>query len=160
VRVTSGGQSGVDRAALDAAIELGVPYGGWCPAGGWAEDLPDPPGVLARYPELRQTPDADPRQRTEWNLRDADAVLVLTRRDAASPGTELAQELVRAKDVPHLVADLADPSAGERIADLLNSLDADATLTVGGPRESEAPGIYAQALELLRRALPSASPSA
>ena len=143
----------MDRAALDAAIELGVPYGGWCPAGGWAEDLPDPPGVLAAYPELRQTPDADPRQRTEWNLRDSDAVLVLTRRDAVSPGTELAEELVRARGVPNLVVEVADPSAQERIAEFISALAPDATLTVGGPRESEAPGIYAQAFELLRRAL-------
>ena len=46
--IISGGQSGVDRAALDAAVALAVPYAGWCPRGGWAEDFPEPPGVLAR----------------------------------------------------------------------------------------------------------------
>ena len=73
--IVSGGQTGVDRAALDAAIARGIAYGGWCPQGGWAEDCPEPPGVLARYPLLRETPSADPAQRTEWNVRDSDASL-------------------------------------------------------------------------------------
>jgi hypothetical protein len=64
VKVISGGQTGADRAALDVATEQGLAYGGWCPKGGWAEDLSDPPGVLALYPDLRETPDADPGQRT------------------------------------------------------------------------------------------------
>ena len=56
--IVSGGQTGVDRAALDVAIELGIPYRGWCPKGGWAEDMPNPPGVLALYPDCarRRTP--------------------------------------------------------------------------------------------------------
>jgi len=82
----------VDRAALDVAIALAIPYGGWCPLGGWAEDFPEPPGLLPRYPLLRETPLADPAQRTEWNLRDSDAVLVisLAAGPAVSRGTELA----------------------------------------------------------------------
>lgn len=40
--IVSGGQTGVDRAALDVAIEQGIPYRGWCPKGGWAEDRPSP----------------------------------------------------------------------------------------------------------------------
>ena len=55
-----GGQTGVDRAALDVAIELGIPYSGWCPKGGWAEDLAAPPGLLAKYPRLKETPLPDP----------------------------------------------------------------------------------------------------
>ena len=46
MKIISGGQTGVDRAALDVAIERGVPWGGWCPKGGWAEDFPEPPGLL------------------------------------------------------------------------------------------------------------------
>jgi hypothetical protein len=75
--ILSGGQTGVDRAALDVAIKLGIRYGGWCPKGGWAEDRPGPPGVLALYAGLRETPDTDPRQRTEWNARDCDRLMVL-----------------------------------------------------------------------------------
>lgn len=50
--IRTGGQSGVDRAALDFAIEHGIPYCGWCPKGDWAEDYPDPPGLLRDYSEL------------------------------------------------------------------------------------------------------------
>jgi hypothetical protein len=77
MKLLSGGQSGVDRAVLDVALARGIPYGGWCPKGGWAEDFPEPPGVLAKYPQLAETPLADPAQRTEWNVRDADACLIL-----------------------------------------------------------------------------------
>src|ERR1700689_520924 len=69
MKLLSGGQSGVDRAVLDVAIGRGIAYGGWCPKGGWAEDLPVPPGLLARYPMLKETPLADPAQGTEWNGR-------------------------------------------------------------------------------------------
>src|SRR5262245_53687608 len=78
VTIISGGQTGVDRAALDAAIALGIPYGGWSPKGGWAEDMPSPPGILAHYPALRETSSADPSERTELNVRDSDATLLLT----------------------------------------------------------------------------------
>jgi hypothetical protein len=50
MKILTGGQNGVDRAALDAAITCGLACGGWCPNGGGAEDFPDPPGLLARYP--------------------------------------------------------------------------------------------------------------
>lgn len=61
MRIVSGGQTGADRAALDVAIELAIDYGGWCPAGGWAEDFPEPPGLLAAYPKLAATTEADRR---------------------------------------------------------------------------------------------------
>ena len=54
MKLLSGGQSGVDRAVLDVAVERGIDYGGWCPKDGWAEDLPKPPGLLAKYPKLRR----------------------------------------------------------------------------------------------------------
>jgi hypothetical protein len=73
MKIISGGQSGVDRAALDVAIERGMEWGGWCPKGGWAEDFPNPPGLLPHYPHLRETPEPHPLQRTEWNVRDSDA---------------------------------------------------------------------------------------
>ena len=77
MKLLSGGQSGVDRAVLDVAVERSIDYGGWCPKDGWAEDLPKPPGLLAKYPRLKETPLADPAQRTEWNVRDADACMIV-----------------------------------------------------------------------------------
>ena len=94
LKIVSGGQTGVDRAALDVAIERGIAYGGWCPKGCWAEDMPNPPGLLSRYPDLRETPEADPSQRTEWNVRDTDRLMVWStaqawqcRREQVSPST-------------------------------------------------------------------------
>jgi Circularly permutated YpsA SLOG family len=78
MKIISGGQSGVDRAALDVAIERGLDWGGWCPKGGWAEDFPEPPGLLAKYPHLKETEQSHPLQRTEWNVRDSNASLIIT----------------------------------------------------------------------------------
>jgi len=147
----SGGQSGVDRAVLDVAIARGIDYGGWCPLGGWAEDFPAPPGLLARYPKLKETPLADPAQRTEWNVRDADASLIIV--DAGgidiSRGTVLAQELAHRYRKPLFVADLTGPDILKDAALWLRVQQtrhgADLKLAIGGPRESEAPGIYARA---------------
>jgi hypothetical protein len=151
----SGGQSGVDRAALDAAIENGIDYGGWCPKGGWAEDFPDPPGVRAKYPNLHETPLPDPAQRTEWNVRDADACMIVV--DAAgmevSAGTALAQDLAHRYRKPLFIVDLAKPDMLKHAGLWLRVQRArhgeDLKLAIGGPRESEAPGIYAQAVTFI-----------
>ena len=139
----------MDRAALDAAIAAGLEYGGWCPHGGWAEDRTHPPGVLAAYPRLTETPGADPDQRTRWNVRDSDATLILTRAGARSPGTELTIAVAAEMGRPFAVVDLEDPAAAGAIDALVAGLEGDATLNVAGPRESEAPGILAGARELL-----------
>ena len=77
VKIRTGGQSGVDRAAMDFARECGLELCGWCPKGGWAEDYPEPPGLLRDYPELQETPSEGTEQRTRWNMRDADAILTI-----------------------------------------------------------------------------------
>jgi len=151
VRLISGGQSGVDRAALDVALALGISYGGWCPSGGWAEDCPEPPGVLAEYPQLAETPSADPAQRTEWNVRDADACLIIA--DAGGPevsaGTVLAGELAHRYRKPLFVMKLGNADAARQAALWLRVQQArhgaGLKLAVGGPREREAPGIYQRA---------------
>ena len=70
-RIVSGGQTGADRAALDWAIERGIPHGGWCPRGRRAED-----GRIDRRYALRETPAHDYQQRTRWNVRDSDGTLI------------------------------------------------------------------------------------
>lgn len=155
MKITSGGQSGVDRAALDAAIERSVPYGGWCPRGGWAEDMPTPPGVLATYTLLRETPLADPAQRTEWNIRDSDATMIIIDRAglAVSNGSELARALGETYGKPLLVIDIDEHDAVEHAAAWLRSQGADITLGIGGPRESEISGIYARAKTFIHAVL-------
>jgi hypothetical protein len=137
-RIVSGGQTGVDRAALEFGRAVGIPIGGGCPAGGWAEDLPKPPGVRALFPELRETPSSDPTQRTEWNVRDSDATLVLTRGGVRSPGTTATADFAAALERPHLVVDVGEPAI---IEGWLRQLDRGLVLNVAGPRESQAPGI-------------------
>jgi hypothetical protein len=155
MKIIAGGQTGVDRAALDAAIEKGKPYGGWCPKGGWAEDLPEPPGLLARYDRLQETPLADPAQRTEWNVRDADRLMVLLdRRGLVSSGTDRAILHARALGRPVLVLDLDESGDMARAATWLReSEEEELVLCIAGPRESEAPGIYAKASSFLRKLL-------
>jgi putative molybdenum carrier protein len=144
VRLISGGQSGVDRAALDVAIARGMPYGGWCPKGGWAEDFPEPPGLLAEYPHLAETPSTDPAQRTEWNVRDADACLIVV--DA---GTVLASDIAHRYRKPLFIMKLGHADALSQAALWLRVQQArhgaGLKLAVGGPRQSEAPGIYQRA---------------
>ncbi len=156
MQLLSGGQTGVDRAVLDVAVERGIDYGGWCPKGGWAEDHPKPPGLLAKYPQLRETPLAAPAQRTEWNVRDADACMIVV--DAAglgvSTGTTLAQDLAHRYRKPVFVADLSKPDMLRHAALWLRVQNArhgaGLKLAIGGPRESEAPGIYARAALFIR----------
>src|SRR5262245_14135746 len=155
ITILSGGQTGVDRAALDAAIEKGVAYGGWCPKGGSAEDLDEPPGLLTRYPHLRETPNADPVERTRWNVRDCDRLLVLTDGSGVtvSKGTELARDVASKRERPCLVLDL---DAGDALAEARAFLDEGEegmAVCIAGPRESEAPGIYAKARAFLRQIL-------
>ena len=144
LKVVSGGQTGVDRAALDVARALGLPCGGWCPRGRLAEDGP----IGLDYP-LVETPSADYAQRTEWNVRDSDGTLVLTR-GRAEGGTAFTIALARGRGKPLLVVDLAtDPDPAEAARWVR---EAEVTLlNVAGPRESQRPGIGAQARAFLER---------
>lgn len=155
-KIISGGQSGVDRAALDFAIANSMPYGGWCPKGGWTEDYGEPPGILPVYECLRETPSADTAQRTERNVADGDATLIVVDSDscAASPGTRLTQAVADGLNKPVVVVDVADEGAPVRLASWLERLSEDAiVLNIAGPRQSESPGIYGKTLNLLASAL-------
>lgn len=145
--IVSGGQTGVDRAALDLAIELGIPCGGWCPRGRRAEDGPLP----TCYP-LKETPSADYEQRTEWNVRDSDGTLILAR-GKLSGGTALTAGLARRLRKPCLVLDLLKKGLDFRAAPRWIEEHAIRVLNVAGPRESLAPGIYLQAKGFLKEAL-------
>jgi hypothetical protein len=145
-RLVSGGQTGADRAALDWARDHGVERGGWCPRGGLAEDHPEPPGLLAEHP-LRETPGASYDQRTEWNVRDSDATLVVVLPGAEpTGGTAYTLDLASRLDRPHL---LAHTDEADAVGWWLRCLPDGLTLNVAGPRESTAPGIHAAVLGLL-----------
>ena len=144
-KVVSGGQTGVDRAALDAARSAGVPVGGWCPKGRWAED-----GVIPPHYPLQETPLPDPSQRTAWNVRDSEATLILHPGGPLRGGTAQTEREARQQGKPVLVLALDRP-VEQLVSDIRQWLEAHRVrvLNVAGPRESQAPGIYQRAYEVL-----------
>lgn len=146
IRIVSGGQTGVDRAALDVALELGLRCGGWCPKGRRALDGPIP----ERYP-VKETESADYSVRTRLNVRDADATLILNCGEL-SGGTaytlRVAEELGRAV----LVQDM---DHGGNVAQVHSWLEAHGVrvLNVAGPRENKCPGIYSRVRHFLSQLL-------
>jgi hypothetical protein len=150
-RLVSGGQTGVDRAALDVALDLGVPYSGWCPRGRGAED-----GMIPEYYSLTETPSSDYSQRTRWNVRDSDGTLILAWGEPTG-GTPLTLEECREAGKPCLVIDLAHggdlaqtvQAAREWIAANLPG----GVLNVAGPRASELSAVYGPAQAFLRNLL-------
>jgi len=141
-RIVSGGQTGVDRAALDVAISLGIPCGGWCPRGRRAEDGTIP----ACYP-LRETESESYAVRTRENVRDSDGTLVLAMGEPTG-GTALTIEFAAELRRPCKVVDLNDKPDPAAIAGWI-AANRISTLNVAGPRESTAPGVYAAAVALL-----------
>lgn len=144
-KIVSGGQTGVDRAALDAALEAGVAVGGWCPQGRRAEDGP----IDARYP-LRETPSPAYGQRTAWNVRDSDGTLILLR-DEPEGGTALTVDEAHARNKPLLQIEISNSEPrviGQWVEE--NNIE---VLNVAGPRASESPGVYAAAKSLVSRLL-------
>ena len=133
--IVSGGQSGVDRAALDTALELDLHCGGWCPKGRRAED-----GTIAdRYP-LNETRTEKYNTRTRWNVRDANATMILTTQLPLTGGTELTHRLALQQKKPVLIIDLTDTNI-EAARQWLSDYPI-TTLNIAGPRESQQPGIY------------------
>ncbi len=142
-RIISGGQTGVDRGALEAALELGIPHGGACPRGRLAEDGPIP----ARY-QLTELTSADYRDRTERNVIDAHATLILCN-GPVKGGTALTRRLARQYQRPYLVADPSEANVAPVRGWLVRV--APVVLNVAGPRESNAPGIAEQTRRFLVR---------
>jgi len=145
-KIVSGGQTGVDRAALDAALVLSVPCGGWCPKGRLAED-----GAIAiRYP-LTETYSAKYPYRTACNVRDSDATLILAR-GKPTGGTALTVSLADSYRKPVWVVDLTQALAVKPVVEWINQQSVQ-ILNVAGPRESQCPGVYSQAYAYLQALL-------
>lgn len=148
-KIVSGGQTGVDRAALDVAIAIGVAHGGWCPAGRLAEDG----SIPSRY-ELQETESADYPVRTEQNVIDSDATLIIYE-DKLKGGTLLTRKICRRLDKPHLCLRMNE----EQIVTVRQWLarTKPSTLNIAGPRESTAPGICDRSMQFLLMVLASQS---
>lgn len=142
-KIVSGGQTGVDRAALDFALNHGIPCGGWCPAGRRAED-----GVIPDCYPLQETEERRYDVRTAANISDSDGTLIISP-EPLHGGTKLTRDLAVQLRKPLLIlspnglftADLIEPWLKEHKIDVLN---------VAGPRESTSPGISRQTGKLLQ----------
>jgi hypothetical protein len=151
LQILSGGQSGVDRAALDWAISERIPHAGWCPKGRRAAD-----GVLSCKYQLLETPSSGYRKRTVQNVLDSDATLIMTEGTLLG-GSKLTVELCQQYHKPYLVVDLSAltiSSAAEVIRDWLIVVKVK-QLNVAGPSESRNPRIYQFALTVLDTLIPS-----
>ena len=159
IKLVSGGQSGVDRAALDFAIRYARPYGGWCPRGGLAEDYPDPPGLLRDYPRLRETSSSDYMERTDLNVRDSDATLIIALRmeEARSGGTGATQRFAEQRHKAFFVACLDEKGCCDKARRWLDRQqqrkDGLLTINVAGPRLSKSPDVYKASLTMLEELL-------
>jgi hypothetical protein len=144
--VVSGGQTGVDRGALDAALDLGFRCGGWCPQGRQAED-----GVIpARYP-LNELVGAGYEERTQKNVEDSDGTLVITF-GRASGGTARTIDCCKRLGRPHLIIDASSLPLEEAVRDAQRFIGDEGVgrLNVAGPRASGEPRAHGYAYRLVR----------
>ncbi len=134
-KIISGGQTGVDRAGLDVAMELNIPTGGWCPKGRKAEDGP----INKKYP-LQETKSGGYKVRTGLNVKKSDGTLIFTT-GKPTGGTALPLNRAQALKKPYLVIDLEMPYNYDVVQTWLidNHIE---TLNIAGPRGSQSPDIY------------------
>jgi hypothetical protein len=138
LKIISGGQTGVDRAALDAALELGVSAGGWCPEGRKAEDGP----IAEKYP-LQELPDGSYKERTLKNVQDSDATIIIYFK-SISGGTKETLLYCLNEKKPYLLIDgsgITEDSASERIKYFIDENQI-SLLNVAGPRASKEQRAY------------------
>lgn len=141
-KIVSGGQTGVDRAALDVAIDLGIPHGGWCPLGRLCEK-----GRIPLQYNLRELPTPDYAARTLKNVIDSDGTLVLYYKRLHG-GTALTCRFARERDKPLLCERLDLPKDLSRVVRWLRE-NRIRVLNVAGPRASSNPEVYSLARAFL-----------
>jgi len=141
-KIISGGQTGVDRAALDVALETGIPAGGYCPKGRRAEDGP----IDLKYP-LEELNSSSYIERTRENVATADGTLVLCC-GKPSGGTALTIRFTEELDKPSICVDPEDQNALELVRSWIEENQIQ-TLNVAGPRASKDPNIYRLSYNLL-----------
>ena len=149
-KIVSGGQTGADRAAWDAALECGLLIGGWVPNGRLAEDG----AIPVCYIGLRETDSADPAARTALNVRDSDATLIVSKGPLSGGSLLTLREATRRKrPVLHIDLTVVPPAAAVgKVREWLAAVDP-AVLNVAGPRASTDPAIGDRVAALLRAVL-------
>lgn len=143
--IISGGQTGVDRGALDAALAMSWPCGGTCPKGRLDEN-----GVIPLLYPLNEAPSVQWDVRTRMNVDASDATIILVIDSSLSGGTLLTAEYARAQSKPLRI--LSEPwSVADAVA-WIRKHDPE-VLNVAGPRESGAPGIGRAAESFIKEVL-------
>ena len=142
-KIVSGGQTGADRAGLDAAMKFGLPVGGYCPKGRLAED-----GTVPEHYPLVEMTKGGYSARTERNVIESDGTLILNI-GKLTGGTRLTVECARKHNKPYLVIQLED--AKPKVPTLAEWLDQNNIRVhyVAGPRESKTPGVHQLACRYL-----------
>jgi hypothetical protein len=149
LKIISGAQTGADRAALDAAIALGIETGGWCPRGRMAED-----GVISDYYPVTELAKGGYSERTLQNVIDSDGTLIIYF-GYLSGGTEQTLGFCIAQTKPYLLIDgeeLSIQRASDRLVRFLKD-KVISVLNVAGPRASGEPRVYDYAKGVIERAL-------
>jgi len=144
-KIISGGQTGADRAALDFAIERGIPYGGWVPKGRKTED-----GTLPEKYHLQEMPTGEYSERTQKNILDSDGTLIVSH-GRLTGGSALTRELAKRHNRPCLYVDLETTNINDAANKVRKWIDMKhiRVLNVAGPRASKDPKIYDVTMALL-----------
>jgi len=148
-KIISGGQTGADQAAIDVAIHMGIPYGGWLPRGRKTEKGPLPDKYL-----LQELPDSRYSKRTEKNVIDSDGTLIMSH-GKLTGGSELTREIAEKNNRPCLHIDLNKTivfKAAGQIKTWIETYKIE-VLNIAGPRESNDPKIYKATGEVLETVL-------
>ena len=137
-KIISGGQTGADQAALDAAIKYSFPHGGWIPKGRKTED-----GILPDKYKLKEMPTDSYEKRTEQNVIDSDGTVIISH-GKLTGGSKLTQELAEKYDRACFHVDMNETSAFIAVSKINswiieNEIE---VLNIAGPRASNDPKIY------------------
>ena len=144
-KIISGGQTGVDRAALDAAIRMGIAHGGWVPKGRKTEN-----GPLPDTYDLKEMPTADYAARTERNVIESDGTLILSHGEL-SGGSDYTRAMAIVHNRPWFHVDLNQTpafQAAQEIAQWIRRHGV-SVLNIAGPRASKDPDIYAETINII-----------
>lgn len=160
-KIVTGGQTGVDRAALDAATLLDFEYGGWCPKGRLDEKgkIPEKYNNLKEVSGDFKTDKENYDSRTKKNIEDSDGTLIFVPKiplpKQIQDGTILTIKDAERQKKPYLIVNLSKPivANSEIIVNWIKENKV-SILNIGGPRESTCPGIYQSCLSLLEVTLP------
>ncbi len=147
-KIISGGQTGVDQAALDAAIKLGIPYGGWISKGRKTEN-----GPLSKKYNMQEMDTSKYSDRTEKNVIDSDGTLIISRGNLTE-GSEYTRKMAMKHNRPWLHIDISKNAKFHAATSIVSWITENSirVLNAAGPRASKDPEIYLDALNIIESA--------